>query len=183
MWRAPPGGSSKIATSPSRRTSSWMTTRSAPCGHRRAGEDAHAVARRRARRRSRAPAKDSPIDPQPRGHGEIGVAHRIAVHRRHVGGRRAHPGAYRLAQHAAEGVADGDALAPDRPGGGHDQGNGLVERDHCRAIREDGGTARGQSSISTARKRGKELNLLSRPHDMAVGHDRLVDTGAQQSRF
>ena len=55
---------------------------SASGGHRRAGEDAHRLARRRSLPSKRAPAAETPDDAQAGAGGGVGRVHGVAVHRR-----------------------------------------------------------------------------------------------------
>ncbi len=104
-----------VIASPSRVTSSWITTRSAPVGHRRAGEDAHRLARADACREGACPAAASPMTREARAGARRRRSHRVAVHRRGGEGRLRRGAAVTgRGQHPARGLGQRHVLGPER---------------------------------------------------------------------
>ena len=120
---SPSSGATRIATrSPSRSVSSWRTTLSAPGG---SGAPVRIRAARAARERRHVRGAGGHLERhrQPdrrarRGLRTVRRAHRIAVHRRVVGGRQHAVGVHRLREHAPENVPERHRLGAEHRGFG-----------------------------------------------------------------
>ena len=134
---APAATAVAISTRPSTvsRVFSTGCTASAPVRHRRAGHDAHGLARARPCRSGHSPARTSPTTSQDgAGRRRVGRPQREAVHRRAVERGQRPVGTDVFGEHAAEGVLEGDVLVRQRPRFAEHDRERLVESHHPQIV-------------------------------------------------